>query len=55
VLQNLTFAASIDGYEIVPASNETAMKQAVAMQPVSIGLSADMLQSYTHVRPKLIR
>lgn len=34
------YAASINGYETVPIKNETALKVAVSMQPVSVAIDA---------------
>ena len=37
---------SIDGYEDVPASDESALRKAVSMQPVSVAICASDLQFY---------
>ncbi|KAH7650634.1 Fruit bromelain protein [Dioscorea alata] len=44
--KNFTSVVHITGYEDVPQSNETALLNAVANQPVSIGLNADNLIHY---------
>ncbi len=40
---------SIDDYAEVPENNETALLQAVSMQPVSVAINADSLQNFGNV------
>ncbi|GJS84531.1 senescence-specific cysteine protease SAG39-like protein [Tanacetum coccineum] len=46
-IKEAVHAATISGYEIVPANNESALLKAVAMQPVSVTFDASNFRFYS--------
>jgi hypothetical protein len=52
MLQENSHDVSIDGYEDVPANDESALQKAVANQPVSVAIDAsgNDFQFYSEVR-----
>jgi KDEL-tailed cysteine endopeptidase len=52
MLQENSHDVSIDGYEDVPANDESALQKAVAGQPVSVAIDAggNDFQFYSEVR-----
>jgi hypothetical protein len=52
MLQENSHDVSIDGYEDVPANDESALREAVANQPVSVAIDAsgNDFQFYSEVR-----